>query len=95
MVKIDGIEGTVDDVLWYHYDLGADVLYLRLAQFRAAPTYAEETDDGLLLLRQQASDDVVGLTVVNWWQRFGTGALPDSLHELERRIEPWARRLAA
>ncbi len=95
MVKIDTIEGTVDDVLWYHYDLGTDVLYLRLAAERETPTYAEETDDGCLLLRRESDDRAVGVTVVNWWKRFGSGPLPDSLRELEARIEPWARRLAA
>lgn len=95
MVKIDAIEVTVNDVLWCHYDLAGDVLYLRLASERETPTCAEETDDGFLLLRRQDNDQVVGLTVVNWWKRFGTGALPDSLRELERQIEPWAAKLAA
>ena len=71
MVKVDTIEGTVDDVLWYHYDLAGDVLYLRLSADRDAPTYAEESDDGFLLLRREDADDVVGITVVNWWKRFG------------------------
>ena len=71
MVKVDTIEGTVDDVLWYHYDLAGDVLYLRLSAHRDAPTYAEESDDGFLLLRREDADDVVGITVVNWWKRFG------------------------
>jgi hypothetical protein len=95
MGKIDAIEGTVDDRHWYHYDLGSDVLYLRLAKDHDAPTYAEETDDGLLLLRRADNDAAVGLTIVNWWKRFGSGALPDSLDELAQRIEPWARKLAA
>lgn len=95
MVKTDAIEGTVDDVLWYHYDLTGDVLYLRLAAHRDATTYAEETDDGLLLLRRDDTDEAAGLTVVNWWKRFGTGPIPDSLCDLERAIEPWARKLAA
>ena len=95
MVKVDTIEGTVDDVLWYHYDLAGDVLYLRLSAHRDAPTYAEESDDGFLLLRREDADDVVGITVVNWWKRFGQGNLPDSIHELELAIEPWAKKLAA
>ena len=95
MVKVDTIEGTVDDVLWYHYDLASDVLYLRLTAHRDAPTYAEESDDGFLLLRREDADDVVGITVVNWWKRFGKGNLPDSIHELELAIEPWAKKLAA
>jgi hypothetical protein len=95
MVKTDTLEGTVDQVLWYHYDLDNDVLYLRLAAQREVPTYAEETPEGLLLLRRQDNDEAVGLTIVNWWKRFGKGSLPDSIRKLEQSIEPWARRLAA
>ena len=54
-VKVDTIEGVLDDILWGHY----------------------------------------GRTIVNWWKRFGTGKLPDSIAELEQAIEPWARRVAA
>ena len=95
MVKTDAIEGTVDDVLWYHYDRANDVLYLRLASARDTVTYAEETDGGLLSLHREDTDEVVGLTVVDWWKRFGTGQLPDSIRELERSIEPWAKKVAA
>jgi len=95
MVKVDTIEGIVDDVLWCHYDIANDVLYLRLVKHRQAPTYSEETDEGFLLVRREDNDEVVGMTIVNWWKRFGQGELPDSIHELERAIEPWARRLAA
>lgn len=95
IVRVDCIEGTIDDVLWCHYDFTGDVLYLRLASQRDTPTYAEETPEGLLLLR--TSDDIVpvGLTIVNWWKRFGKGKLPDSIHALEKAIEPWAAKLAA
>lgn len=95
MGKIDTIEGTVSDVLWYHYDLANDVLYLRLAAHHDTPTYAEETKDGFLMLRAEQDDQIVGMTVINWWKRFGQGALPDSLRNIEQAIEPWARRLAA
>ncbi len=40
-------------------------------------------------------DHPVGLTIVDWWKRFGRGDLPDSLHELNAKIEPWASRIAA
>ena len=95
MVKVDTIEGTVDEVLWYHYDLANDVLYLRLAAHRETPAYAEESDDGFLILRREDDDQTVGLTVVNWWKRFGRGKLPDSIRKLERAIEPWAKKVAA
>ena len=95
MVKVDAIEGTVNDVLWYHYDIASDVLYLRVARYRDIPTTAEETDDGFILLRPENTEDVVGMTVVNWWKRFGRGELPDSFRALQREIEPWARQVAA
>ena len=95
MVKVDTIEGIVDDVLWCHYDIADDVLYLRLVAHRQAPAYSEETEDGLLMVHRQDNDQVVGMTVVNWWRRFGSGPLPDSIQELERAIEPWAQKLAA
>jgi hypothetical protein len=95
MVKVDAIEGTVDGMLWCHYDVANDVLYLRLNDHRGTPTIAEETAEGLLTLRPEDGGPIVGMTVVNWWKRFGTGRLPDSIRELEAAIEPWARRLAA
>lgn len=95
MVKVDVIEGIVEGVLWCHYDVANDVLYLRLVADRDAPTFAEETTDGYLLNRRQDNRKTVGLTVVGWWKRFGTGKLPDSIRQLEQAIEPWAKKLAA
>lgn len=95
MVITDTLEGTVDQTLWYHYDMANDVLYLRLATDRQTPTVSEETPDGYLLLRRQDNGKAVGLTVVNWWKRFGEGDLPDSIKQLERCIEPWAQKVAA
>ncbi len=95
MVKVDTIEGTVDDLLWCHYDIINDVLYLRLIEHRQTPACSEETDDGLLMVRSQDNDQVIGMTVVNWWRRFGTGPVPDSIQELEQAIDPWAKKLAA
>ncbi len=95
MVVTDTLEGTVDQVLWYHYDITNDVLYLRLAAHRETPTMSEETSEGFLLLRGEDNGEPVGLTVVNWWKRFGSGNLPDSIKELEGYIEPWAREVAA
>ena len=94
-VVTETLEGNIDQSIWYHYDVANDVLYLRLLSARDEPTVAEETDDGLLLLRHETGDQVVGLTVVNWWKRFGNGGSTDSIREIERAIEPWAGRLAA
>ncbi len=95
MVITDTLEGTVNHKLWYHYDLATDVLYLRLVDHRSTETAAEETPEGNLLLRRIDNDEVVGLTIVNWWKRFGQGGEPDSIKELERCIEIWGQRIGA
>lgn len=98
MVTTDSIQGIIDRhgvTWWFHYDVASDVLYLRLASERDAETMGEETPEGMVLLRRSTDDLPVGLTVVDWWKRFGAGALPDSIRELERTIEPWAGRVAA
>lgn len=95
MVTTDSLEGTINQSLWFHYDMAADVLYLRLVDARDNATVGEETAEGLILLRRESDDFPVGLTVVNWWKRFGEGELPDSIRKLESHIAPWAGRLAA
>ena len=91
---IDTIEGTVRD-LWFHYDVGNDVLYIRLESKRKNRALGEETDDGFILLRDKKTGESVGVTVVNWWQRFGKGSLPDSISEIQNKIKPWGKKLAA
>ena len=71
------------------------MLYLRLSACSELPTLGEENDEGLIEVRDEEQGRLVGLTIVRWWKRFGTGALPDSLREIERHLEPWAARLAA
>jgi hypothetical protein len=95
MVITDTIEGVVDGTLWFHCDLTNDVLYIRIASRRGTSAVGEETPDGFILLRDAETDEAIGITVVNWWKRFGQGELPDSISELQRLIEPWARRVAA
>lgn len=95
MVALETLEGVIDGTLWYHYDVGSDVLYLRLVSERDTATVGEETDDGFILLRDEQTDRVVGMTIVSWWKRFGQGELPDSITQIQRRIEPLAHRLAA
>ena len=95
MVITDAVEGVVDEMLWFHYDLANDVLYVKLASHRESPSVGEETPDGFILLRERKNGQLVGLTVVNWWKRFGKGTRPDSISQLQRLIEPWAHRVAA
>lgn len=90
MVKPDALEGVIDNTLWFHYDISGDVLYLRLASHRDAPALGEDQPDGTVLLRHEGDDQVVGVTVINWWKRFGAGSLPDSFQEVGRRIHAWA-----
>jgi hypothetical protein len=92
-IVTDTLEGVINGAIWYHFDIADDVLYLRRADQRDAATVAEETPEGLLLLRREDDDRPVGVTIINWWKRFGHGALPDSLTALQRSIEPWADRV--
>jgi hypothetical protein len=95
MVKTDALEGIVDETLRFHYDIFADVLYLRLLRAEDISTYGDLTDDGDILLRDEKSDQPVGLTIISWWKRFGQGLLPDSIVEIQKRIEPLAKKIAA
>jgi hypothetical protein len=95
MVTTDTIEGIIDDRLRFHYDLFADVLYLRLLAHEDTPTVGDLTDEGDILLRDEKTDKPVGLTIVSWWKRFGHGTLPDSINEIQKQIEPLANKLAA
>lgn len=95
MVQTDTIEGIIDSALRFHYDMFADVLYLRLLSDEETPSYGDLTDEGDILLRDQSTDRPIGLTVVSWWKRFGHGALPDSISEIQKLIEPAAKKVAA
>jgi hypothetical protein len=96
MVTTDAIEGIVNQTLRFHYDLFADVLYLRLLEAEDAPTIGELTDEGDILLLDEKTNRPVGLTMISWWNRFGGGgSLPDSIREIQQRIEPLADKLAA
>ena len=92
---VDTVEGIIDGAISYHYDVGNDVLYLRRVEHLDTPTLGEETDEGLIEERDEATDELVGLTIISWWKRFGSGPLPDSLATLASAVEPMARRIAA
>ncbi len=95
MVKTAAIEGIGNDAVRFHYDLFTDVLYLRLLDAENTPTLGDLTNDGDILVRDENTNAVVGPTCVSWWKRFGQGALPDSISEIQQRIEPLARKVAA
>lgn len=90
MVITDSLEGLIDTKLFFHYDMGNDVLYLRLADHRDRESFGEETPDGIIL-RDGETDEPVGWTTLNWWKRSSVGILPDSMSELMSHIEAWAR----
>jgi hypothetical protein len=95
MVKTDAIEGIVNDRFRFHYDIFADVLYIRLLDTDEVATIADLTDEGDLLLRDDKTNAPVGLTVISWWKRFGQGPLPDSIGKIQNRIEPLAKKVPA
>jgi hypothetical protein len=95
MVKLDTLEGFVNDIVHFHYDVFTDVLYLRLTAELRTKTYGDVTDVGDVLLRDERDDRPVGLTIISWWKRFGQGSLPDSLREISARVQPFALQLAA
>lgn len=95
MVTTETLEGTVDGAVSFHYHVHADVLYLRRLSHMDTPAIGDLTDEGDILLRDEVTDQPVGLTVVSWWKRFGQGPLPDSISEIQKQIEPLARKVAA
>ncbi len=95
MATIDTIEGTVGNAISFHYDVFADVLYLRLLSDMETPSLGEENDDGFIELRDERTSRLIGLTIVSWWKRFGHGLLPDSISEIQKQIEPLAKKVAA
>lgn len=92
---INKLAGRVDKSTSFHYDLGNDVLYLRRLDHRQSPAIGEDTPDDLILFRHEETGEPIGLTIVDWWRRFGGRALPDSIDELSRAVEPWARQIPA
>jgi predicted RNase H-like HicB family nuclease len=79
MVTTDTVEGIIDGTVHFHYDVPGDVLYLRLLAATEAATYADVTDEGDFLLRDQTSDRPVGLTVIEPWAKkvIASAAVPD------------------
>jgi uncharacterized protein YuzE len=73
----------------------ADVLYLRLISDMNTPSLGEENDDGDIELHEEKTGRLIGITIISWWKRFGQGKLPDSISEIQKRIEPLAKKVAA
>lgn len=89
----EGIKGDAATDVTFHFDLTNDVLYLRKRSAEGQECYGEETPDGYLLFRTDA-DEFAGLTIVDYWKRFGVGSLEDvSLRGLRTEIETRAQAL--
>jgi hypothetical protein len=90
------VEGTVNETLHFHYDISGDVLYIRLLSTMGEDSYSEETPDGYILVRDMATDQPVGMTVVGYWKRFGDprplGEI--SLSDLDARVAHSAEEIA-
>ncbi len=94
MVTIETVEGLINGVVSYHYDVFADVLYLRLRTEMQTPAIGDENDDGDIELHDETAGRLIGVTIISWWKRFGHGALPDSIAEIQKHIEPLANTIA-
>ena len=78
VASVETVEWTLDGGIRCHYDVPRDVLYLRLISRWGKESYSEDTDDGLTLVHDAETDEVIGLTVVSFWKRFGR----DAVHEV-------------
>ena len=90
-VEIDTLQGILGDSVWFHLDLSNDVLYLRKQASRNEPAFGEETPDGFTVLHTDGGE-VVGMTVVKYWRRFGSGDLNTaSIQTVKERVAAWAQ----
>ena len=90
-VEIDTLQGSLGDSIWFHFDLNNDVLYLRDQATRNERVFGEENPEGFTVLR---TDDgkLAGMTVVNYWGRFGSGNLGSArIHTVKERVAEWAK----
>lgn len=91
-IDIDALQGTLDNSVWFHMDLNRDVLYLRKQQTRSVPVFGEETAEGFTVLRTD-NGTFAGMTIVNYWGRFGYGDLNHaSIESVKERVADWAQR---
>jgi hypothetical protein len=88
-IDIDTLQGTLGDSVWFHLDLSNDVLYLRNKAMRNHSVFGEETLEGFTLLHTD-SGEVAGMTVVNYWNRFGSGELSTAtIQTVKEQVSVW------
>ncbi len=86
---IDTIEGILPDSVWFHYDFGNDVLFLCPSELRNQERFGEETAEGFTAF-ETADGLFAGLTIVNYWRRFGQGTPTElSLTDLQEQMRGW------
>ncbi len=91
-VEIDTLQGILGGSVWFHLDLSNDVLYLRTETTRTERVFGEEVPAGFTVLRTD-SGDIAGMTVVNYWSRFGAGDLgAASIRDIQVQVAGWAMR---
>ena len=94
MVTTNTIEGIINATLWFHYDVHNDVLHLQFVSTRGQETFGEETSDGLLLFRTD-DEHIAGMTIVDYWKRFGSGDIETlTLSLIQQQVEKAADRLS-
>lgn len=88
----DTFEGTINGTLWFHYDLGNDVLYYRFEFMRGLRVIGDETEEGFTAFYTE--DDVfAGMVILCFWKHFGAGQLSEaSEDEMRIKIEQFARK---
>jgi hypothetical protein len=71
MAKSFVIEGAVNDRFHFRYDTAVDVLYIHSHDGEGRATRGDLTDSGDTRLRDQKTDELLSLTVENFWKRYG------------------------
>lgn len=77
--------------LKYNYDGKFDVLYIALGD--RSNSYGDDSERGLVYLRDIDTDELTGVTIMNFWRKYAANALPKLpfkidgvLSELKKKI---------
>lgn len=86
----DTFEGTINGILWFHYDLDNDVLYYRFHSMRNIRVIGDETAEGFTDFYTE--DNVfAGMVIIYFWKQFGIGRLSEaSEEEMRSKVEQFA-----
>lgn len=100
MSMIEAVEGTLGANVAFHYDIFADVLYLRRLDELDTLEVGQDDAEGLVILHAQDDLRVIGVTVISFWKRFGHGEpserrVAELAVLIEAQSSPWQARLLA